>query len=287
VSPPADREEGSRALGLALVTTAFLLMALLIFLPAVLAILRTLQVEDAGGVARWSLANYAAFFADPVSRADLLFTLWVTLASIGLLFLTGGPIALFLRFLPGPLGAWVQTLALFPLFVPGIIIAYALIRFLGPNGLLATLLRLVGIVGYATPYLHAWGVIIGLVWEGLPLTVLVLTAGLAQVPDPALEAARDVGAGPLRVLTAIVLPQVGRSLVISFALGFLNIFSSFTVPYLLGPAAPQMMSVFMQRTFTEARAPERADTQAVVTFAVCVLVGLLYSRSVARERRAA
>ena len=32
----------------------------------------------------------------------------------------------------------------------------------------------------------------------------------------------------------------------------------------------------MQRTFTEARAPERADTQAVVTFAVCVLVGLLY-----------
>ena len=68
--------------------------------------------------------------------------------------------ALFLRFLPGPLGAWVQTLALFPLFVPGIIIAYALIRFLGPTGLVPTLLKAAGITGYSTPYLHPSGAVI-------------------------------------------------------------------------------------------------------------------------------
>ena len=46
-------------------------------------------------------------------------------------------------------------LALFPLFVPGIIAAYALIRFIGDNGWLERFLHLLfGYEGFTSPYLR-------------------------------------------------------------------------------------------------------------------------------------
>ncbi len=46
-----------------------------------------------------------------------------------------------------------------------------------------------------------------------------------------------------------------------------------------------MMGVFMQRTFGDARAPERAETQAVITFLLCSVVGFLYVRAAVRQRQ--
>jgi hypothetical protein len=53
-------------------------------------------------------------------------------------------------------------------------------------------------------------------------------------------------------------------LLIGFALIFLGVVGSFTVPYLLGPPAPEMMGVYMQRTLGNMR-PEEAQVQAVVS----------------------
>jgi putative spermidine/putrescine transport system permease protein len=115
--------------------------------------------------------------------------------------------------------------------------------------------------------------------------VLILTAGLAQVPDGMLESARDVGAGWLRIFRRIILPLISRSVLIAFSLNFLGIIGSFTLPYLLGPASPEMMGVFMQRTFGDALAPDRAETQAVITFLICSVVGFLYVRAAVQQRR--
>ena len=77
-------------------------------------------------------------------------------------------------------------------------------------------------------------------------------------------------------LLIIIVPLLRRSLLVAFALDFLAIFGSFTTPYLLGPAAPEMMGVYMQRTFLEVRDPTRAQTQAVISFLICALVGAIY-----------
>ena len=71
---------------------------------------------------------------------------------------------------------------------------------------------------------------------------------------------------------------------VGWNLEFLNIFGSFTLPYLLGPASPEMMGVYMQRTFSDVRDPIAAQTQAVVTFLICAAVGILYVRAISRSR---
>jgi ABC-type spermidine/putrescine transport system permease subunit I len=268
-------------LGLALVAPAFLTVIIFIIGPASLSLAGTLFPDGAAG--GLSLASYALFFADPQSLANLRFTLDVTLTSLVLLLAIGLVIALYLRFSQTRLVAAIQILALFPLFVPGIIAAFALIRFLGPTGVVATLLRAAGIAGFQTPYLHPAGAVIGLVWENIPLTVMLLTAGLAQVPNRAIEAARDVGAGTATILLHIVLPLLTRSILVVTCLNFLQIFGSFTVPYILGPAAPQMMSIFMQRSFSELHRASAAETQAAVTFLVCLVVGAVYTAVVFRD----
>ncbi|MEO6062877.1 MAG: ABC transporter permease subunit [Thermoflexales bacterium] len=272
--------------GYALIASPLAVLALLIFFPAGQSIVRTVMVDpDAGLSAGINLDRYANFFNDPIARSNLSFTIGVTLITVFFQFIVCFPLALYLRFSTSRIAGAVQVLALFPLFVPGVILAFAIIRYLGPRGTVDVFLRVVfDYTGFVTPYLRPSGIVFALVWDHIPFTILVLTAGLRQVEDSVIEAARDVGATSLRAFFQIILPLMQRPLLIVFCLNVIGVFGAFTIPYLIGGAAPQMMGVYMQQTFTEYLDRSGAETQAVLTFLLCALIGLLYVRTVTRRR---
>lgn len=279
-----EKSDNRRPTGLLLVAIPVLLMAWLIIWPIINAIGRTIWRPDAEGNIGFDISSYVFFFSDRYSLDNLAVTLWTTLMCAILLLAICLPIALYLRFSQGRLPAYVQALAIFPMFVPSIILAYAFIRVLGPNGMVDILLNSVGLPKIRTPYLTPWGPVIGLVWDNIPLTVLILLSGLGNVANHAVEAARDVGANRLQVFWHIVLPKISNSVLVAISFSVLGIFSSFTLPYLLGPASPEMMGPFMNRTFREVNDPINAITQAVITFCFCIAFGLFYVRSVARNQ---
>jgi ABC-type spermidine/putrescine transport system permease subunit I len=278
---PATREKSQVATGLLLVAMPVLLVIWLVIWPIVSAIVTTVWAPAAGGL---SFKTYQFFFSDPYSLNNLGLTLWTTAVVAVILLLFSLPVALYLRFSQGGLAGYVQGLAIFPMFVPSIILSYAFIRVLGPNGMLDIVLNAAHLPKIRTPYLTPWGPVIGLVWDNIPLTVLILVSGLGNVSNAAVEAARDVGANRLQVLWSIILPRITNTLLVALSFTVLNIFSAFTLPYVLGPAAPEMMGPFMQRTFRDLNDPLNAITQAVVAFAFCLVFGLFYVRSVARNR---
>ena len=65
------------------------------------------------------------------------------------------------------------------------------------------------------------------------------------------------------MLRHIILPRISNSMLVAISFTVLGIFSSFTLPYVLGPASPEMMGPFMQRTFRDLNDPTMAITQAV------------------------
>lgn len=282
--PLIEKSDNRRPTGLLLVAIPVLLMAWLIIWPIINAVGRTIWRPDAEGNYGFNLSSYVFFFSDQYSIDNLAVTLWTTLMCAILLLVICLPIALYLRFSQGRLPAYVQALAIFPMFVPSIILAYAFIRVLGPNGMVDILLNAVGLPKIRTPYLTPWGPVIGLVWDNIPLTVLILLSGLGSVANQAVEAARDVGANRLQVFWHIILPRISNSVLVAISFSVLGIFSSFTLPYLLGPASPEMMGPFMNRTFREVNDPLNAITQAVITFGFCIAFGLFYVRSVARNQ---
>jgi ABC-type spermidine/putrescine transport system permease subunit I len=256
-SSPASQTR-RRPIGLLLVAIPVLLVAWLIIWPIISAVVTTLWVATPEG-AQFSTDTYRFFFSDGYSLSNL-------------------------RFSDSNVAGYVQGLAIFPMFVPSIILSFAFIRVLGPNGTVDLLLNAVGLPKIRSPYLTPWGPVIGLVWDNIPLTVLILLSGLGNVSNHAIEAARDVGAGKLQVLWHIILPRIGNSVLVAISFAVLGIFSSFTLPYVLGPAAPEMMGPFMQRTFRDLFDPRNAITQAVITFGFCIVFGLFYVRSVAKNR---
>lgn len=282
--PLIEKTGSRRPTGLLLVAVPVLLMAWLIIWPIFNAFARTVWRPDADGDYGFNLSSYVFFFSDQYSINNLTITLWTTGMCALLLLVICLPIAIYLRFSHGRLPAYVQALAIFPMFVPSIILAYAFIRVLGPNGMVDILLNSVGLPKIRTPYLTPWGPVIGLVWDNIPLTVLILLAGLGSVSNQAIEAARDVGAKRLQVFWYIILPRISNSVLVAISFAVLGIFSSFTLPYLLGPASPEMMGPFMNRTFREVNDPLNAITQAVITFCFCIAFGLFYVRSVARNQ---
>ncbi|WP_417309061.1 ABC transporter permease [Devosia sp.] len=283
-SDTAGHPAGRGLFGLLLVAIPVLLAGWMVIWPILSALVRTVWVPDADGIPGLSFDSYAFFFTDGYSLANLWVTLWTTALCGALLLVICLPIALYLRFSTNRLAAYVQGLAIFPMFVPSIILSYAFIRVLGPNGTVDLLLNAVGLPRIRSPYLTPWGPVIGLVWDNIPLTVLILVSGLGNVSNAAVEAARDVGAGALHVLWHIVLPRISNSILVAVSFSVLGIFSAFTLPYVLGPAAPEMMGPFMQRTFRDNNDPQMAITQAVITFAFCIVFGLFYVRSVAKNR---
>jgi putative spermidine/putrescine transport system permease protein len=282
--PLIENSGSRRPTGLLLVAVPVLLMAWLIIWPIFNAFGRTIWRPDANGDYGFNLSSYVFFFSDQYSINNLTITLWTTAMCALFLLVICLPIAIYLRFSSGRLPAYVQALAIFPMFVPSIILAYAFIRVLGPNGMVDILLNSAGLPKIRTPYLTPWGPVIGLVWDNIPLTVLILLAGLGSVSNQAIEAARDVGAKRFQVFWYIILPRISNSVLVAISFAVLGIFSSFTLPYLLGPASPEMMGPFMNRTFREVNDPLNAITQAVITFCFCIAFGLFYVRSVARNQ---
>lgn len=282
VTPGRKHITGEAVAGLALVAAPLVVLVVLVLVPSVTMIASTFQVQTAAG-SHLGLDRYTAFFADDYSVENLRYTVVWTLISAVIAVTLALGLALYLRFSEGRIATMIHGLSLFPLFVPGIIISYALARFLGPNGLFQLLLEQVGITGYVTPYLTPIAPCIAFVWENLPLPVLVISAGLTQVSNHSIEAARDLGAGALRTLVEIVLPQITRSLLIAFSLVFISVVGSFTVPVLLGPPAPEMMGVYIQRTLGELLQPDVAKVQATILLAVSSVVGGLYIFTMTRR----
>lgn len=261
------------------------LVATLVIWPIIVAVLSTVRIAGPGGT-EWSVASYRFFFTDGYSLRNLGVTLWTVAVSTAILMALSLPLAIYLRFTRSRAAGVVQALALFPLFVPSFIFAYAFIRVLSPFGMADILLAQVGLPRLPSPYLTPWGPVIGFVWDNIPLAVLILGAGLANVSETEVEAARDVGAGRGAILARILMPRIWPSMLVAASFVVLGLFTAWTFPFLLGPAAPEMMGPFMLRTFSDVQDPVQARTQAVVTFLFCAAFGWFYVRSVIRNRRA-
>ncbi|BDP44471.1 spermidine/putrescine ABC transporter permease (plasmid) [Deinococcus aetherius] len=298
VPPASDGEASHRrreALwGLLFVLPPLAVLVTLVVLPALDAVRFSLGLVPADNVSYTSGLNlvrsdvptlqvFRDLFANPVFGRNLSLTLFVTFASMLLLAVLSYALALYGRFGVGRLRSIARTLALLPMFVPGVIAAYALITFYGDNGLFEAMLGRVGLP-YETVVRRDWGVVLGSVWTGVPFAVLMLSSGLDAVSEEQIEAARDAGAGFWTVLWRVVLPLNLVPLLIVLTFTFIGVFGSFTVPYLLGPTSPQMLGVSMQLYFGSFRQPQVAVAMAVFSFVVCAFAGALYVLATTRQQ---
>lgn len=233
---------------------------------------------------RPTLKVFENLFANDAFRHNLSLTILVASVSTLILALMGYALALYGRFSTSRLAKIAQTLYLLPMFIPGIIAAYAISTFYSDHGLFQALLAKVGLP-YHSPIRTPWGIVLGQVWTGLPFAVMMLSSGVDAVSDEQIEAARDQGASFWTILTRIVLPLNTVPLLIVVTFSLIGIFGAYTLPFLLGPTAPQMLGVSIQLNFGAFRQPQTAVALAVFSFVVCSLIGWIYVMATLRQNR--
>ncbi|MDA8063184.1 MAG: ABC transporter permease subunit [Actinomycetota bacterium] len=273
---PARR---AKAIGTLLASLPVLVTVVFVGVPVVLAVLYTLgdvhglnsavaSVAQHQVVARHglTLGAYAHFFESAELRSDLVVTVVVTVVQSLVLVALALALGLFVRFGRGWLTKVVSTLYVVPMFVPVVIASFALVTFWEDRGKLAGFLALFGLPHSGLPGYTTAGVVLGLVWTNLPFAVILIGSGLQGVPDALIEAARDAGAKPLRVLRRVILPAIRLPLVIVIVFSATGALGAYTVPDLMGPNAPQMLGVAMTGYFQSFGQPQMAEVMAVIVF---------------------
>ena len=179
-------------------------------------------------------------------RTDLLFTIGITVLSTVLIGLVAIAIAGYLTLGQNPRAvAVLRWLYRWPLFIPFIVTGQVMRTFLAKNGMLNHVLIGTGLIEpLAAQSLLDWrGIVIAFVWKQAPFVTLLLAGAMASLEPQHIEAARNLGARRLRVLMDIVLPQVRGTLLVGLVLSFVTMLSVLSVPLMINPNSPTMVTV--------------------------------------------
>jgi ABC-type spermidine/putrescine transport system permease subunit I len=179
-------------------------------------------------------------------RTDLLFTIGICLLSTAVIAVVAVAIAGYLTLGENPRAvAILRWLYRWPLFIPFIVTGQIMRTFLAKNGMLNHVLIGSGLIEplQAQSLLDWRGIVVAFVWKQAPFVTLLLAGAMASIETQHIEAARNLGARRLRVLFDIVLPQVRGTLLVGLVLSFVTMLSVLSVPLMINPNSPTMITV--------------------------------------------
>jgi ABC-type spermidine/putrescine transport system permease subunit I len=223
-----------------------------------------------------TLGAYREVLGNSYVRSDLWATVWVTILTIAIVVVLSWAIGLYVRLSDTWIARAVSALSVLPLFIPVVIASYAILTFYAAQGFMKTLAYHVGWHGFPTLGYTMWAVLIGEVWVNVPFGVLMMSSGLNGVPNALIEAARDSGASLPQTIRAVLLPMNVIPTVIVATFTGIYVLGSFTVPYLTGPSAPNLMGVSMSQFFQSFNQPQQAEVMAMIVFVLAVGLGAVY-----------
>lgn len=267
---------------LALLLPALLMVALLFVVPLCVSLTYAFRNEAAG---TWDYSNFEKAWA--LYARDIGLTAGVTVLATALVGVLAIAIAGYLTLGEHPRSvALLRWIYRWPLFVPFVVAAQLMRTFLAKNGMLNNTLAALGVVDplNAISLLDWRGVVVAFVWKQLPFAALLLAGAMASLDRSTIEAARGLGAGRLRILLEIVVPQVRATLLVALILSFVTMQSALSVPMMIVAGSPTLITVDMAWRVNSYSDYGVANALGFVSFAMCGVAAWFYLRQGAQER---
>jgi multiple sugar transport system permease protein len=200
------------------------------------------------GAPEWTgLANYRRLFLeDPRFWISLKVTLYYSVLAVPTGLVIAFILALFLNadIVARPL---FRTMFYLPSVTAGVATAFLWAYLLNPtNGLVNTLLSLVGIKGPGWIYSRQWAVpaLVMMSWWGAGGTIIIYLAGLQAVPQHLYEAAEIDGASSWGRLRHVTIPMMSPTIFFTMVMGVIGSFQMFTTAYVITNGGPADATLF-------------------------------------------
>ncbi len=149
---------------------------------------------------------------------------------------------------------WLLLLVMVPFWTSFLIRTYAWITILKEQGLLNSLLQAMSLVSAPLEFLYTpFAVMVGLVYAYLPFMILPIYGSVEKLDGALIEAAHDLGAGPWRVFSSVVIPLTLPGIAAGTLLVFVPAIAMFAITDLLGGAKVPLIGNVIQNQFLQAR----------------------------------
>ncbi len=218
-----------------------------------------------------SLKNFRLLLTDDLYVAAWLSSLRIAATSTLLCLLLGYPMAYAIARAAPSRRPLLLMAVILPFWTSFLIRIYAWMGLLSSNGILNQVLRGTGLVADPGTILGTeWAVHLGIVYAYLPFMVLPLYAALEKLDDGLLEAASDLGAGPVAAFLTVTLPLSLPGIVAGCLLVFIPAVGEFVIPDLLGGTDTLMIGKVLWDEFFL-----NGDWPLASAVAICLLVLLV------------
>jgi len=209
------------------------------------------------------------------------FALSLRLAAVttAILLIISVPLAALIALGRGRWLAAVEALTTLPMVLPPTVLGFFLLVLLGPRTAFGR--GIAALLGHPLAFSFD-GLVVGSVIYSLPFAVTPLVAGFSSVDTALVDAARLLGAGPVRLVSSILIPLARRSLLAAIVLSFLHTIGEFGVVLMLGgdiPGATRTLSIVLYDQ-VESFDYAAADHTALLLLGLSVLaLALIYSKT--------
>lgn len=244
----SDRLKAENRLGQRLVLPAVLLMLLVTAWPMIQAIYLSLfryRLTSPNDRENVGLGNYAAIFTDPIFWRDTGNTVMIMVVTVAIEFVIGLAFALVMHRVVFARGL-IRTSILIPYGIITVVSAFAWQFAFSANN---------GFVNYWLPFVEdnfdwfgSYGssmvaIMISEIWKTTPFMSLLLLAGLAQVSEDTLEAAKVDGATWWQRLFKVILPNMRSAIMVAVLFRALDAYRIFDNIYVMTRGANNTESV--------------------------------------------
>lgn len=243
-----------------MILPSVMLLLVVVFYPILSSLQKSFQLEN-GDV---GIENYLYFFTDQVQRNNMIYTLRIVIVTVLLDIIISYILAVYLRFSESRISKWIGTLYLLPRFIPGLVAVNGMITIIRDSGLINRITRLFGADIKLGLMYNESGIVLMNLWFNIPFATMLLVSAMSAIQPSIIEAARDVGADKIRILTQMIFPLTKKDVMVTATFLFMSNIGSFTTPYLMGSTSPEMLGVTLYKQFNNVHYEKAAALSAII-----------------------
>ena len=226
-----------------------------VVVPTIMLVLLSFGEQKGLGTFHFTMTfdNYARAFHWTWLKV-LLVSVWYAVLTTFLCVLIGYPAAFFIAGAPPRTRNILLTLVMIPFWTSFLVRTYSWIIILSKEGLVNAFLVSAKTVPEPVAILYTpFASVLGLVYNYLPFMILPIYASVERLDNAMIEAAYDLGAGPVRTFSQVIIPLTKPGIVAGALLVFVPSIAMFAITNLMGGGEPPTIGEVIYKQFTSGR----------------------------------
>jgi putrescine transport system permease protein len=234
------------------------------------------------------VGSYVYLFNEPLYVSAWIYSVKVAFFSTIFCLALGYPMAYAISRAPPAQRNIFLMLIILPFWTSFLLRVYAWIGLLKTDGVINNVLQFLGIIDAPLAMMNtSFAVYIGIVYSYLPFMILPLYSNLEKHDLTLLEAAQDLGAGPVRSFMRITLPLSMPGVIAGSLLVFIPAVGEYVIPSLLGRTDQLMVAKLLSDEFFLNRDWPKASAVAIAMLLLLVVPIMIFQYFQNKELQAA